>query len=61
MPVGVDKIHPFLPAVAASRAVKEVICSQIRLIKEGNEIILHRGLLVHIESELPIHGFEFIT
>ena len=61
MPVGVDKIHPFLGAVTASRTVKEVIGSGIGLIQKGNEVVFHGSFLVHIETELPVHCFELIA
>ena len=57
MPVGIDKIHPLLAAIAARGAVKEVISARIGLVKEGNEVVFHGGFLFHIEAELPIHGF----
>ena len=34
MPVGVDKIHPFLAAVAAGWAVKEIIGTRKSLVKK---------------------------
>lgn len=61
MPVGVDKIHPFLGAVTAGRTVKEVIGSGIGLIQKGNEVVFHGSFLVHIETELPVHCFELIA
>lgn len=57
MPVGMDTIHPFLGAIAAGRAVKEIICSRISLVKKGNKIVFHSSFLSHIEAELPVHGF----
>ena len=61
MPVGVDKIHPFLAAVTAGRAVKEVIGAGIGLVKECNEVVFHCGLMVHVEAELPVHGFKLVA
>src|SRR5699024_3521325 len=61
MPVGVDKIHPFLGAITAGRAVKEVIGSGIGLIQKGNDVLFHSSFLVHIKAELPIHCFELIS
>ena len=61
MPVCVDKIHPFLAAVTACRAVKEIVCARIGLVKQGNEVILHGGLLCHIEAELAVHSFEVVA
>ena len=55
MPVGMDTIHPFLGAIAAGRAVKEIICSRISLVKKGNKIVFHSSFLSHIEAELPVH------
>ena len=61
MPVGVDKVHPFLGAVTAGRAVKEVIGSGIGLIQKGNEIVFHGSFLIHVETELPVHCFELVA
>lgn len=61
MPVGVDKIHPFLGAVTAGRAVKEVIGSGIDLIQKGNKIVFHGSFLIHIETKLPVHCFELVA
>ena len=58
MPVGIDKVHPFLSAVTAGRTVKEVIGTGIGLIQKGNKIVFHGSFLVHIETELPVHCFE---
>ena len=52
-----DKVHPFLGAVTAGRAVKEVINARVSLIQQGDEVILVRGFLFHVEAELVIHGF----
>ena len=57
MPVGMDKIHPFLAAVAAGRTVKEIIGSRISLVKKGNKVVFHGSFLGHIEGGLPVHGF----
>lgn len=38
MPVGVDKIHPFLAAVRAGRAVEEAVGSRKGLVQKGNEV-----------------------
>ncbi len=40
MPVGVDKIYPFLAAVTAGRTVKEIIGSRECLVKKRDEIVL---------------------
>ena len=61
MPVGVDKVHPLLAAVTASGAVEEVVGSRKGLIKKRNEVILHGGLLLHVEAELPVHGFQLVS
>ena len=61
MPVGIDKVYPFLAAVTACRAVKEGIGTGIGLVEERDEIILHSGLLVHVKPELPIHGFQLVA
>lgn len=61
MPVGVDKVHLFLGAVTAGRAVKEVIGTGIGLIQKGNEIVFHGSFLVHIETEQSVHYFELIA
>ena len=58
MPVGIDKVPPFLAAVTAGRAVKEVIGAGIGLIQKGNEVVFHGSFLAHIETELPVHCFE---
>ncbi len=57
MPVGMDEVHPFLAAVVAGRTVKEVVCAWVGLIQQGNEVVLHGGLLCHKEAELTVHGF----
>ena len=57
MPVGMDEIHPLLAAIAACGTVKEVIGTRIGLVKQGNEVVFHGSFLVHIEAELPVHGF----
>ena len=56
MPVGMDKVHPFLAAIAACRAVKEVIGARKGLVKQGNEVVFHGSLLCHVETELAVHG-----
>ena len=61
MPVGMDEIHPFLAAIAAHRTVKEIIRTRIGLVKEGNEIVLHGSLLLHVEAELAVHGFQLVA
>ena len=61
MPVGVDKVHPFLAAVTAGRTVKEFIGSGIGLIQKGNEVVFHGSFLVHIKTELPVHCFELVA
>ena len=61
MPVGVHKVHPFLVAVIAGRAVKEAVGAGIGLIEKRNEVVLHGGLSISVEAELPIHGFELIA
>ena len=60
MPVGIDKVHPFLGAVTAGRAVKEVIGAGIGLIQKGNKIVFHGSFLVHIETELPVHCLSWL-
>ena len=57
MPVCIDKVHPFLAAVTAYRAGKEVIGAGIGLVEKSNEVVLHGCLLIHVEPELPVHGF----
>ena len=61
MPVSVDEIHPLLTAITAHRTREEIIGSRIRLVKQSNEIILHRRLLIHVEAKLTIHRFELIA
>ena len=56
MPVCIDKVHPFLAAVTAYRAGKEVIGAGIGLVEKSNEVVLHGCLLIHVEPELPVHG-----
>ena len=46
MAVDVEKVHPFLAAVAADRTGKEVIGSSDL---ESNEVVFHGSLLVCIE------------
>ena len=57
MPVGMNEIYPFLAAVIAGRTVKEVINARVSLIQQGDEVILVRGFLFHVEAELVIHDF----
>ncbi len=57
MPVGIDKVHPFLAAVAAGRAVKEAISTRKGLVEQGNEVVFQGSLVSHIETELAVHGF----
>lgn len=47
-----DKIHLFLAAIAACRTVKESIFTRISLVDEGNEVVFHGSLLVHVKTEL---------
>lgn len=61
MSVDMDKIHPFLAAVTACGAVKEVICARIGLVEQSNEYILHGGLLSYIKAGLSVHGFELVV
>lgn len=57
MPVGVDKIYPFLVAIASCGAVKEIVGTRIGQVKQGDKVVLHCGFLGHIEAKLPVHGF----
>ena len=52
-----NKVYPFLAAIAAGRTVKEVINARVSLIQQGDEVVLVRGFLFHVEAELVIHGF----
>ena len=61
MSVGVDKIQPFLGAVTAGRAVKEVIGTGIGLIQKGNEVVFRSSFQVHIKTKLPIQCFELVA
>ena len=61
MPVGVNKIHPFLAAVAAGGTVKEVVRARVRLVEQCNEVVLHGSFLCHKEAELPVHCFELVA
>ena len=61
MPVGVDKIDPLLAAVAAGGAVEEIVGSREGLVKKRDEIVLHGGLLIGVEAELPVHGFQLVA
>lgn len=61
MLVGVDKAHPFLGAVTAGRAVKEVLGSGIGLIQKGNEFVFYGSFLIYIETELAVHWFELVV
>lgn len=56
-----DEVHPYLAAIAAGRAVKEVIGVKVGLVKQGDKVALHGSLLSHIEPELPVHGFELVA
>ena len=47
MPVGVGKIHSFLGAVTAGRAVQELIGSGIGLIQKGNELAMVNTRFTH--------------
>lgn len=58
VPEGRHEIDPFLAAVAACGAVKELFGAGIGLINEGDEVVLGCGFLLHVEIELAIHGFE---
>ena len=61
MPVGVEKVHPLLAAVTASRAFEEVVGSRKGLVKKRNEVVLHGGLLLHVEAEFPVHSFQLVS
>lgn len=61
MPVGVDKVYPFLAAVTAGRTAKEVIGPRIGLLQKGNEVVFYGSFLLHIETELPVYGFELVA
>ena len=61
MPVGVDKIDPLLAAVAAGGAVEETVGSRKGLVKKRDEIVLHGCLLIDVEAELPVHGFQLVA
>ena len=58
MPVDIGEVHPFLAAVGACRAVKEIIGARVGLVKQCNEVVFHGSFLVHIEAKLSVHGFE---
>ena len=61
MPVGIDKVYPFLAAVTAGRTVKEVVGTGIGLIQKANEVVFHGSFLIHIETELTVHCFELVA
>ena len=61
MPVGVNKIDPLLAAVAAGGAVEETVGSREGLVKKRDEIVLHGCLLIDVEAELPVHGFQLVA
>ena len=44
MPKSRGKIHPFLAAILADRAVKQIVDSGIGLVQKGDEVVLHHRL-----------------
>lgn len=61
MPVGIDKVHPLLRSIASCRTVEESIGAGRGLLKETDEIVLHRSFELCVISELPVHGFELAS
>ena len=58
---GVDKVHPFLGAVGANRAIKEPVCIGIALIEQGNQVIIQSGFTSDIQFSLAIECFQLIS
>ena len=61
MPEVIGKIHPFLCAVAAHRAVKQLADAGERLFLKCNEVICGCGFLLGGQLELTIQRFQIIS
>ena len=61
VPKGRGKVHPFLAAVLADRAVKQVIDTGIGLIQKSNEVVLHHRLCLGVQTLLPVQCFQLST
>ena len=46
---------------STGRALEEIIGAWESLIKKRDEIVLHGGLLIRVEVELPVHGFQLVA
>ena len=61
MPKDRGKVHPFLAAVPADRAVKQVVNAGISLVQKGDEIVFHHCLGLGIQPLLPVQRFQLHT
>ena len=57
MPVAIDKVHAFLRAMASGGTVKEGVSTGEGLLKKAYEVLIHRGLELHVIPKLPVHAF----
>ena len=61
MPVGINKVHPLLGAVASCGAVEEGIGTGECLVKKTDEVVLHSSLKLGVVTELAVHSFELVS
>ena len=61
MPKSRGKVHPFLAAVLADRAVEQVVDAGIGLVKKGDEVVLHHRLGLGVQALLPVQRFQLHT
>ena len=61
MPEVMGEIHPFLCAVAAHRAVKQLANAGEGLLLKCNEVVCGRGFLPGGQLELTVQGFQIVS
>lgn len=61
MPEVIGEIHPFLCAVAAHRAIKQLANAGERLLLKCNEVVCGRGFLPGGQLELTVQGFQIVS
>ena len=55
------KVHPLLRPILTGRAAEQGVDTGVGLIQEGDEVVLHRGFHLGVQSVLPVQRFQLVT
>ena len=55
------KVHPLLRPILTGRAAEQGVDTGIGLVQEGDEVVLHRGFHLGVQSVLPVQRFQLVT